>query len=94
VAEELREHGVTVTALCPGPVNTGFEKAANLEGGNMFKLLHAADARDVALCGYHAMMKGRKLVYYGATAKAMSLAVRVFPRALARKVAKKVNEKK
>lgn len=94
VAEEVREHGVTVTALCPGPVNTGFEKAANLEGGNMFKLLHAADARDVALCGYHAMMKGRKLVYYGATAKAMSLAVRVFPRALARKVAKKVNEKK
>ena len=94
VAEEVREYGVTVTALCPGPVKTGFEKAANLEGSKMFTLLHAADAHKVALCGYRALMKGRTLKYYGLSAKAMSLAVRVFPRALARKVAKKVNEKK
>ena len=93
VAEEVRRCGVTVTALCPGPVRTGFEKAANLEGSKMFTLLHAADARKVALCGYRAMMKGRILKYYGVSAKAMSLAVRLFPRALARKVAKKVNEK-
>ena len=94
VAEEVRQYGVTVTALCPGPVRTGFERAANLEGSKMFTLLHAADAHKVALCGYRALMKGRTLKYYGITAKAMSLAVRVFPRALARKVAKKVNSKK
>ena len=93
VAEEVREYGVTVTALCPGPVRTGFEKAANLEGSKMFTLLHAADAHKVALCGYRALMKGRTLKYYGLSAKAMSLAVRAFPRALARKVAKKVNAK-
>jgi short-subunit dehydrogenase len=94
VAEEVRQYGVTVTALCPGPVRTGFERAANLEGSKMFTLLHAAEAHKVALCGYRALMKGRTLVYYGITAKAMSLAVRVFPRALTRKVAKKVNSKK
>lgn len=93
IAEEVRQYGITVTALCPGPVETGFERAANLEGANMFKLLRAADARDVALCGYKAMMRGRTLVYYGAAAKAMSLAIRVFPRSLCRKVAKKVNKK-
>ena len=93
VAEEVRGEGVTVTALCPGPVRTGFEKAANLEGSRMFTLLHAADARKVALCGYRALMKGRTLVYYGITAKAMSLLVRALPRAACRKVAKKVNEK-
>jgi len=27
---ELRPHGVTVTALCPGPVATGFQDAAGL----------------------------------------------------------------
>lgn len=93
VAEEVREYGVTVTALCPGPVETGFEKASNLEGANMFKLLLPADARDVALCGYRALMSGKTLKYYGIGAKAMSLAVRALPRSLCRKVAKKVNEK-
>lgn len=93
VAEEVRQYGITVTALCPGPVDTGFERAANLEGANMFKLLRAADARDVALCGYKAMMNGRTLKYYGVAAKAMSLAVRALPRSLCRKVAKKVNKK-
>lgn len=93
VAEEIREYGITVTALCPGPVNTGFEKASNLEGANMFKLLLPADARDVALCGYRALMSGKTLKYYGIGAKAMSLAVRALPRSLCRKVAKKVNEK-
>lgn len=93
IAEEVRGCGVTVTALCPGPVETGFEKASNLEGANMFKLLIPADARDVALCGYRALMSGRTLKYYGIGAKAMSLAVRALPRSLCRKVAKKVNEK-
>ena len=27
---ELRPHGVTVTALCPGPVSTGFQAAAGM----------------------------------------------------------------
>jgi short-subunit dehydrogenase len=31
--EELRPHGVHVTALCPGPVETGFQEAAGMAGG-------------------------------------------------------------
>jgi len=31
--EELRPHGVNVTALCPGPVETGFQEAAGMAGG-------------------------------------------------------------
>ena len=30
VAEEVRKHGVTVTVLCPGPVETGFAEAMGL----------------------------------------------------------------
>ena len=33
---ELRNSGITVTALCPGPVKTEFEHVAGLEGGTMF----------------------------------------------------------
>ncbi|KNC65995.1 short-chain dehydrogenase, partial [Pseudoalteromonas rubra] len=31
LAEELRDHGISVTALCPGPVATEFAKTGNLE---------------------------------------------------------------
>ena len=92
VAEEVKEYGVTVTALCPGPVDTGFEKAANVGSALAFNALTLADPRDVALCGYRAMMKGKTLTYYGVAAKAMALAVRVLPRSTARRVAGKLNK--
>ena len=93
IAEESREYGVTVTALCPGPVATGFEKAANVGDAPAFSLIPLADPRDVALCGYRALMKGRTLTYYGFFAKAMSATVRVLPRSVSRKVASKLNQK-
>ena len=93
LAEESREYGVTVTALCPGPVDTGFEKAANVGNAPAFSLIPLADPRDVALCGYRALMKGRTLTYYGITAKAMSVAVRLLPRSASRKIAAKLNKK-
>jgi short-subunit dehydrogenase len=56
IANELQGTGVTVTALCPGPVATEFQEAGNLEGVRGFDL--AADAVSVAKCGYRAMEKG------------------------------------
>ena len=35
IREELRPHGVSVTALCPGPVETGFAEAAGIEPEEM-----------------------------------------------------------
>jgi len=54
---ELRKSGITVSALCPGPVKTEFEHVAGLEGGNMFD--KGASARQTAASGYNAMMKGK-----------------------------------
>lgn len=54
VAEEVKGTGVTVTALCPGPTATGFEKAAAMkQGSTMFK--RAAGAEDVAKAGVKAL---------------------------------------
>ena len=33
IAEEVRDTGITVTAICPGPTATGFEKAAAMKNG-------------------------------------------------------------
>ncbi|WP_373817881.1 SDR family NAD(P)-dependent oxidoreductase [Glaesserella sp.] len=56
IAEEVRETGVTVTALCPGAVATGFVEAGNLQGSGAWK--NAQSAKSVAEYGYQAMMRG------------------------------------
>ena len=60
LAEELSGTGVTVTALCPGPVMTGFAEAGDLEGVRVFQF--GASAESVAICGYNAMQKGKRVV--------------------------------
>jgi short-subunit dehydrogenase len=57
IAEELRSDGITVTALCPGPVKTGFARVADLEDVDTFK--NAASATEVARIGYRAMKQGK-----------------------------------
>jgi short-subunit dehydrogenase len=60
LAEELAETRVSVTALCPGPVATGFAQRANLQDVEAFE--QAASARTVAEIGYRAMMQGKLVV--------------------------------
>jgi len=57
LAFELKNSGVTVTALCPGPVNTNFATAANMGDSELFK--SAATAKLTAQKGYNAMLKGK-----------------------------------
>ena len=90
VAEEVRGTGVTVTALCPGPTATGFEKAADMQSGSaMFR--RAADAVEVAVAGVRAMERGSALCYQGAFTKLMNVCSRIAPRAVTRKFAKSMN---
>ena len=56
IAEELRDTGVTSTALCPGAVATGFVEAGNLEGSSLWD--KAATPQSVAEIGYRAMERG------------------------------------
>lgn len=59
ISKEIEGTGVSITALCPGPVETGFEKAANLEGTNLFAGKTFSPDK-VALDGYNAMMSGKR----------------------------------
>jgi hypothetical protein len=62
---ELEGTGVTVTVLCPGPTETGFQKRGNMEDSRLVAGRKIMDARTVARTGYRAMMKGRMLVVTG-----------------------------
>lgn len=91
VAQEVKGTGVTVTAFCPGPTATGFEKAASMgSGSTMFR--RAADVRDVAQGGIQAMEQGKVLSYYGSFTKCMGLLCRLVPRSVSRKFAAKMNQ--
>ena len=58
IDEEMRHLGkdVTVTALCPGAVDTEFAESANLDGVDAFK--SAKSPASVAQVGYEAMLRG------------------------------------
>jgi short-subunit dehydrogenase len=81
LAEEVRGTGVRVTALCPGPVRTGFQEAAGIHPSGLLKLtrLHAPRVVEAALDGYAA---GRVLVIPGALNSLQTTAVRFLPRGL------------
>ncbi|MEM1076165.1 MAG: SDR family oxidoreductase [Pseudomonadota bacterium] len=57
IDEEMRPHGITSTALCPGLVNTEFVASADLAGTGLANRKGATPA-SVAKCGYDAMTRG------------------------------------
>lgn len=75
---ELAPHGVRVSALCPGPVRTGFQRRAGI-GGEMVASL-VVSVEDVAQAGYTGLMAGKTIVLPGFGIKAMAFAVRFLPR--------------
>jgi hypothetical protein len=90
IAEELAGTGVVVTVLCPGATATNFFEAANASMSNFFRR-NAMSAESVARIGYDAFRNGKFVVVAGTKNKLMSFAVRLVPRAVARKVAKYLN---
>ena len=87
VHQELKGTGVTVTALCPGPTQTGFEKNAEMKNSNMFKALKVMDARFVAKVGYRDMMKGKPISVPDWYYKVYKFILRFAPECLARRIA-------
>jgi short-subunit dehydrogenase len=61
---ELKRRGVRVTVLCPGPVETEFQKRAGLAAGRFPRALLRTSGR-VAEDGYAGLANGRRLVVPG-----------------------------
>ena len=89
LSEELREFGITVTALCPGITATDMLTAATGANASLTKLpgFLVGDAAKVADEGYRACMQGVAIKVPGAINQAVTLASRVTPKTLVRRVA-------
>jgi uncharacterized protein len=79
---ELREFGVTVTALCPGPTESKFMEVAKMNESSLIKGRKLPSSRSVAAFGYGAMMKGRPVAIHGFMNGLLANINRFVPRSL------------
>ena len=93
MASELEGKDVTVTALCPGATESGFQSAAALEESRMVKGKKLPTSAEVAAYGYKAMMKGEAVAIHGMMNYLMANSVRFSPRSMVVKLVKKLQEK-
>jgi uncharacterized protein len=77
--QELKPHGVRVTVLCPGPVQTEFQARAGFRPGFDSAILDVSAAA-VARQGYRGLMANKRAVLPGLGIKAVPLLLRLFPR--------------
>ena len=82
LAQEVRDQGVTVTAVCPGVVPTGFQARAGMEHTRAYKLSPKVSAKDVALAGWGGFQRGDRVVYPGAATWLSAVALRMAPNAM------------
>ncbi len=93
IANELEDTGVTVTVLCPGPVETEFTRQAEMKGVRLLKRM--ASARDTAEAGYRAMLKGKTVVVPGPLSKiTIHGLLRLSPRWLTTRISRALMEKR
>lgn len=84
--EELRPHGIKVSALCPGPTYSEFAERADMDRSELFKRF-AGDAAKVARDGLDGLERNRAVNISGALNAVMATATRFGPRAVNRKLA-------
>ena len=84
--EEVKPHGIKVSALCPGPTKTEFGEVAGFGGNGAFDKL-SMDSPTVVRAGLRGLERNKAVVIPGAVNKAGAISARFVPRALVRKIA-------
>jgi short-subunit dehydrogenase len=87
LTEELRDSGVTITALCPGVTDTNMIAKAEAQGDGLnLPGVLVGDVETVATEGYDALMKGTTIVIPGALNQATAMTTRAMPKWLVRRL--------
>lgn len=93
VDNEVSDKGVTITTLCPGATESGFQAAAAMEESNLVKGKKLPTSKEVAEYGYTSMMKGKTVAIHGMVNWIMANSVRFTPRAIVVKLTRKIQDK-
>ena len=92
IANEVKEYGVTVTALCPGPTQSGFQNAAAMDNSKLFNDRKLPTAATVANYGYQAMMSGKTVAIHGTLNYILANLIRLLPRNVVTKITRSIQE--
>lgn len=92
--EEWKDFGVTVTALCPGPTESGFQAVADNQDSKLVKGKKLPTAAEVAEFGYDAMLKGKISAVHGTLNAFMAGSVKFVPKKILLNAVRKMQEKK
>jgi len=92
ISRELDGTGVTVTALCPGPTESGFQQRAAMEDSKLVQngLMTSAV---VAEQGYQGLIAGKTIVIPGLTNKIGALLPRFTPRSMTTRIVMQMQER-
>lgn len=84
--EELKPHGIRVSALCPGPTRTEFGAVAGFADNGAFDRV-SMDAATVVRLGLEGLDRNRAVVVTGMLNKIGAASTRFVPRRIIRKIA-------
>jgi len=94
INNEVKNSGVTVTTLCPGATQSGFQEAASLQESRLVKGRKLPTSKEVAEYGYNAMLKGKSVAIHGILNYLLANSVRFFPRSAVIKITRFIQDKR
>jgi uncharacterized protein len=89
LADELKDTGVSVTALCPGMTRTDFQKRAGMKEKRSLPMM---SPRTVAEAGYRGLLRGKRVVIPGLMNRIGAFLARRAPLRLTSSAVRKVHE--
>lgn len=92
ISYEIEGSNVTISAFCPGPINTEFQKKAGIKKGELSKS-YMMESEEAALCAYKGFKKGKKIIVPGIKNKLLVQSFRFLPRSIIGKIALKLNSR-
>lgn len=93
VNNEVKDKGITVTSLCPGATESGFQAAAVMEESALVKGKKLPTSKEVAAYGYKAMLKGKAVAIHGLMNYILANSVRFMPRSIVVAITRKMQDK-
>jgi short-subunit dehydrogenase len=94
LSNEVKDNGITVTTLCPGATQSGFQEAASMQASRLVKGRILATSKEVAEYGYNAMLKGKSVAIHGILNYLLANSVRFFPRSAVVKITRFIQDKR
>jgi len=92
--EECRDTGVVVTALCPGPVRTEFQRTAGLSSKSRSSGTTPVAVERVVADGLAGVFSGKRVVIPGYQARMAALLSRLMPKGRALKTVRAIQEER